>query len=222
MVIMSIHKNKATLSRSQALSDKPSVEPNQGEKRRDEWSDHLHRLGHDRSESAFVALFEHFAPQLKRFYATNLGHYDDHILEELVQDVMYKVWTKAPSFDRSKAAASTWIYTIARNTRIDFIRKNGSKDANTVELVAEDIWDEELDNQPYIYLNQSRNKSTVDQLLAELPPEQSTCLKKIYMEGKSHVEVADELALPLGTVKSRIRLGVKKLQASLTQPERVA
>jgi RNA polymerase sigma factor (sigma-70 family) len=134
---------------------------------------------------------------------------------------MYKVWTKAPSFDRSKAAASTWIYTIARNARIDFIRKNGSKDANTVELIAEDIWDEENDNQPYVYLNQARDKATVDQLLAELPPEQSECLKKIYMEGKSHVEVANELALPLGTVKSRIRLGVKKLQSWLTPAEGV-
>ena len=180
--------------------------------RDDNWSKFLVSIAENRDESAFSAIYEHFAPLLKGFYLSNMPTMSVDQSEELVQEVMCKVWLKSASFDPEKSAASTWIYTIARNTRIDYLRKNANKDANTVELEADDIWDEQSENQPFVYLNQHRAKEEVGSLLKDLPIEQKQCLVKMYMESKSHAQLAEELDLPLGTVKSRIRLGLKRLQ----------
>lgn len=184
--------------------------------RDDNWSMLLQRVGKQRDESAFANLFDHFAPLIKGFcqsHASKVLH--GEMADELVQEVMFKVWQKAPSFDATKAAASTWIYTVMRNCRIDMIRRY-SRHANQVDILeADDIWDDSEDHQPYIFLQQSRNKDIVHQYLDTLPTEQATVLTKVYMEGKSHSEISVELDLPLGTVKSRVRLGFKKLQSAL-------
>ncbi len=180
--------------------------------RDDNWSNLLVKIAENRDEGAFSSIYDHFSPLLKGFYLTNMPTLSVDQSEELVQEVMCKIWLKASSFDREKSAASTWIYTIARNARIDYLRKNANKDANTVELEADDIWDEAIDNQPFIDLNQHRIKEEVGNLLKGLPLEQKQCLVKMYMESKSHAQLAEELDLPLGTVKSRIRLGLKRLQ----------
>ncbi len=129
-----------------------------------------------------------------------------------MQEVMIKVWQKAPGFDPSRASASTWVFTIARNARIDYLRKHGKHDIHSSSLETEDIWDETSDNQPFIFMKRNREEKEVAQMLDSLPQEQSRCLEKVYREGKSHSEIAEELDLPLGTVKSRVRLGLKKLQ----------
>jgi len=175
------------------------------------WSERLEKLGSTGSESVFCEIHAHFAPLIRSFLQARNPNLGLPTAEDIVQEVMTKVWFKANSFDSKKAAASTWIYTLARNAHIDLMRKNGAKDAKTDPLTTEDIWEDET-SQPYIYLHQSRAEDQVKGLMKQLPPEQQTCLEKAYMEGKSHSEIAEELGLPLGTVKSRVRLGLKRMQ----------
>lgn len=184
--------------------------------RDDNWSGLLEKVGKHQDQQAFAQLFEHFAPLIKGFCQGHSSGLSAENAEELVQEVMFKIWQKAPMFDATKSAASTWVFTIVRNSRIDFLRKNSRHTTNIVDgLEADDIWDESLDHQPFVYLQQSRDEGSVKTHLASLPEEQSHCLKKVYMEGKSHAEISEELKLPLGTVKSRVRLGLKKLQSSV-------
>ena len=133
--------------------------------------------------------------------------------EELVQETMIKVWRKAPTFSASQASASTWIYTIARNTRIDWLRQQARKDPN--DLNAEDIYDERETPTPFSSLVHLRNKRQIGEQLKLLPRDQSEVLQMMYFQGKSGQQVADALDLPLGTVKSRIRLALGKLKLSM-------
>lgn len=185
--------------------------------RDDIWSQTLEHIGLTKDEQAYQKLFQHFAPLIKGFVQANNNRLTPDSAEELVQEVMVKVWLKAPLYSASKSSASTWIFTITRNARIDYFRKHNRHDKNSQTLEAEDIWDEESENEPFVYLNQIRAEKITAGLLKELPLEQARCLRKVYMEGKSHSEIANELDLPLGTVKSRVRLGLKKLQDSVAR-----
>ena len=129
--------------------------------------------------------------------------------DELVQEVMIKVWQKAGGFNPHKAAASTWIYTIARNCRTDMFRRLQKFDT---PLSADDIWPDDVEDAPLVAVQQRRDAERIRAMMKELPHEQAQILAKVYMEGKSHSEVAEELDLPLGTVKSRVRLAMQKLQ----------
>ncbi|MDQ2076803.1 sigma-70 family RNA polymerase sigma factor [Marinimicrobium sp. ABcell2] len=182
--------------------------------REDEWSQLLARLATAGDEGVFARLFRHFAPLVKGFYLSN-GGLTPESADELVQEVMVKVWRKAAGFDPRKSSASTWIFTIARNSRIDYLRKHASNEAATSTLESEDIWSEGTDNPPFVYLQQSLDQRDIDILLSELPQEQRECLFKVYLEGKSHADLAEELNLPLGTVKSRIRLGLSRLKSAV-------
>lgn len=181
--------------------------------RDDSWSTLLAKVAISRDEKAFAELFAHFAPLIKGFCQSNISYLAAEAAEELVQEVMFKIWQKSVDFDPSRASASTWIFTITRNARIDYLRKNSKHTSMTQTLDTEDIWDEDADNQPYVFLQKSREQNEVSGYLNSLPQEQSRCITKVYMEGKSHSEIAEELNLPLGTVKSRVRLGLKKLQS---------
>lgn len=186
--------------------------------RNDEWSTLLVRVGRDRDRVAFEQLYSHFAPLIKGFQFSRGGQSSaPEAADELVQEVMFKVWRKAPSFSPDKAAASTWVYTIMRNCRIDALRRNGRQPDTDESLNVEDIWDDSQDDQPLVYLQHSRSKHAVATGLQELPPEQSHVIEKAYMEGKSHSEISEELGLPLGTVKSRVRLALKKLQSTIVR-----
>ena len=186
-------------------------------RRTDEWSECLVQIGDSNDRAAFTRFFRHFAPLIKAFALAGSSLSAAHA-DELVQEVMFKVWQKAGDFDPTKASASTWIFTITRNARIDYLRKHNRHDIASQPLEADDIWDESPDNQPFSYLQRKRDKENVDSFLKSLPSEQSRCIEKVYIEGKSHTEIAEELGLPLGTVKSRVRLGLKKLQAQKGQP----
>jgi RNA polymerase sigma factor (sigma-70 family) len=182
-----------------------------------EWNEHLVKLGLCQDRRAFKALFDHFSPLLKNYF---IGKYPTQssyqMIEELIQEVMIKVWQKASSYDPSKAAASTWIFTLARNTRIDMLRRQ-NKYANTTSIETEDIWEDTTENGPYTFLTQKRDETLIKEKLLALPDEQQIVIRKVYMEAKSHTEVATELGLPLGTVKSRVRLAQKKLQTMLQE-----
>lgn len=176
------------------------------------WDTMIERVGQNQDKEAFSALFAHFSPFLKAFLIKS-GGVTPESAEELVQETMIKVWRKAPTFSASQASASTWIYTIARNTRIDWLRKQNRQ--NPDDLNADDLYDEREDPTPYSSLVQIRNKKHIDEQLGKLPDEQAEVLKMMYFQGKSGQQVADSLGLPLGTVKSRIRLALNKMKLGL-------
>ena len=182
-----------------------------------DWNACLVKVGDAQDKAAFSALFEHFSPLLKSFLlsGTNLNMEN---AEELVQETMIKVWRKSPSFSPEHASAGTWIYTIARNTRIDWFRKQNRQDPQS--LHADDIYADNEEESPYSTLVQIRRNGQIREQLGELPQEQFEVLKLMYFQGLSGQQVADALALPLGTVKSRIRLALAKLKIRLTpQPD---
>lgn len=174
----------------------------------DPWAACLRRIAQHRDREAFQQIFEHFAPLIRAFLLKSGGG-DWTQAEEVTQEVMIKIWRKSGSFNSSKASATTWIYTIARNTRIDFIRRSQRNDRR---IDVEDIWHEAETAEPLVDLQQRRAEQQIRKAMATLPEEQAQVLHKAFMEGKSHNEVAEELSLPLGTVKSRIRLALNKLQ----------
>ncbi|WP_346836621.1 sigma-70 family RNA polymerase sigma factor [Microbulbifer sp. SAOS-129_SWC] len=188
------------------------------ENRDDDWSTLLRLVGSQRDRAAFEQLFRHFAPLIKGFHhSRNTQALSAEAADELVQEVMFRVWRKAPSFDAAKASASTWVYTIMRNCRIDMLRRGNRHRDIDRDIQVDDIWDESPDSQPLLFLQQARDERDIAEGLRNLPAEQCHVVKKAYMEGKSHSEISVELGLPLGTVKSRVRLALKKLQASLNR-----
>lgn len=192
-------------------------QPDERRQRDDEWSVLLDRVGKQRCNQSFAKLFKHYAPLIKGFCLSNANlSMPGEMADELVQEVMLKIWTKAPSFDATKSAANTWVYTVMRNSRIDILRRNNRHAFQSDPVEVDDIWDESTDNQPFVRLQQSRNKDMLTDSFKDLPAEQQQVLQQVYMHGKSHSEIAGETGLPLGTVKSRVRMGLKKLQASLT------
>lgn len=182
-----------------------------------DWNKCLITIGATQDKSAFVALFKHFTPRVISFLKQG-GQIPTETAEELVQEVMIKVWRNAPSFSAEQASASTWIYTIARNTRIDWLRKQARGD--TTLLRAEDIYGTEAETNPHNTLVRLRGVQHVRSQLQELPREQSEVLGLMYMGGLSGQQVANALRIPLGTVKSRIRLAMAKLKLSVVR-ERV-
>jgi RNA polymerase sigma-70 factor (ECF subfamily) len=180
-------------------------------KRTDEWSECLSLIAQNEDRAAFTRLFRHFAPLMKAFALSGSTLSANHA-DELVQEVMLKVWQKAGAFNAEKAAASTWIYTIARNCRTDLYRRLQKFDS---PLSAENVTDNEESEEAFVVLHQKRTRDRIRGLIKELPNDQAQILGKVYMEGKSHSEVAGELELPLGTVKSRVRLALQKLQIQL-------
>lgn len=184
-------------------------------------SDHLSqlliRVG-DEDRAAFAELFRHYGPLIKGFAIQHANsRFPIEAADELVQEVMLKVWLKAKSFEPSKASANTWVFTVMRNCRIDLLRRSQRRYFESSDVDVDDIWDENDDHSPFTFLHQGRQQQQVAQGFAHLPLEQKQALTFVYMHGKSHAEIAEETGLPLGTVKSRVRMGLKKL-GSLFKP----
>jgi RNA polymerase sigma-70 factor (ECF subfamily) len=176
------------------------------------WNECINKVGKSQDKEAFRSLFKHFSPFLKAFLIKSGGVTPENA-EELVQETMIKVWRKAPSYSSSQASASTWIYTIARNTRIDWLRKQNRQNPDL--LNAEDLYDGRENPTPLSSLSQIRTKKLISEQLSQLPVEQAEVLQLMYFQGQSGQQVANTLALPLGTVKSRIRLAMNKMKVAL-------
>jgi RNA polymerase sigma-70 factor, ECF subfamily len=166
-------------------------------------------LAQTKCRSHYAELFRRFAPKIKAFVmGQGLGAQE---AEELAQETMLKVWRKSEGFDPTKATASTWIYTIARNLRIDMARKSARK-----RDLPEDLWvNESRPVDDLISLGQSAD--ALKELLGGLPNEQKEVLNLSFYEDMSHAEVAKALNLPLGTVKSRLRLALGRLRHAFSQ-----
>ncbi len=170
----------------------------------------MDRVAVDRDKNAFAELFDHYAPQI-RAYSLAREPGADLVADELVQEVMTRVWLKADKYNAKLANLNTWIFTLARNCRIDYLRRNSRF---VTEIDPTDIFNEMEDEGPgpFQLAQQSRAEESIRAGLEELPREQAEILTKVYLEGKSHQQASDELKLPLGTVKSRVRLALKKLE----------
>ncbi len=171
---------------------------------------HISAVARERDKSAFAALFEHYAPML-RAYSLAREPGADLVADELVQEVMTRVWLKADKYNPGLANLNTWIFTLARNCRIDYLRRNSRY---VSEIDPTDIFNDIEDEgpSPFQLVQQSRAEETIKAGLKQLPREQAEILTKVYLEGKSHQQASEELQLPLGTVKSRVRLALKKLE----------
>ena len=160
-----------------------------------------------RDKAAFGRLFDYYAPRLKGFVMrTGTGSAQ---AEEIVQDVMLTVWRKAHLFDPQRAQVSSWIYQVARNRQIDIV----SRERRPVpeELKPPESTDE--DASQIIALDEEAQK--LRQALASLKPGQREMVEKAYLGDLTHAEIRAETGLPLGTIKSRIRLGLEKLRHEL-------
>ena len=178
-----------------------------------EWDRLLLRVGSDRDGSAFKKLYEHFAPRLKSFLL-RIGS-DMSAAEEICQESMIMVWRRAETFNPESAGASTWIFTIARNKRIDKLRKDNRP---LPDLNDPSFFQIPVDKSDDI-LQRVEEEKKIKNALKNLPPEQAKLILSAYYEEKSHRKIADETNLPLGTVKSRIRLAINRLRTQLEELE---
>jgi RNA polymerase sigma-70 factor (ECF subfamily) len=173
----------------------------------------LAAVAESQDRKAFKALFEFFAPRIKGFmYRRGVS---PDMVEEVVQDTMVNVWRKAKQFDPAKASASTWVFTIARNARIDLLRKQNRPipDINDPSFVS----DPEPNAHQIVSNTQDTNR--LKTAIAGLPVEQQEVLRLAFYEDKAHAAVAQELGIPLGTVKSRIRLAIRRIRSELGDGE---
>ena len=162
-----------------------------------------------RDERAFQKLFVHFAPRVKG-YLMRQGA-DAGSAEELAQEALLSVWRKTHLFDPAKASASTWIFAIARNLRIDALRKERRPEV--------DFDDPALAPEPEVGPEKAFERTEaevhVERALADLPEEQAVVMRLSFFKGMSHGEIAEALDTPLGTVKSRLRLAFQKVRVAL-------
>jgi len=166
----------------------------------------LENIAINQDKLAFSTIFNYFAPRLKSFLI-KAGSLETQA-EEVIQEVMIAVWTKAGTYDKNKSSVSTWIYTIARNKRIDKLRKDKrhflSDTDEGLEIPVESTQESEIFN--------SQLSSNINKYIETLPKEQGLLLKLSYFYNKTHADISEELKIPLGTVKSRIRLALSKMR----------
>lgn len=160
----------------------------------------------DRDREAFTALFDYFAPQIKAVLMRS--NTPPAAAEELAQDAMLTVWRKAAQFDRTRAGASAWIFTIARNLRIDAARRE--QRGKVLDLESSEFL--EPPSQPDEEFDAGEREQRVRAALTDLTDDQIKVVRLSFFEGKAHGDIARELELPLGTVKSRIRLAMNRLR----------
>ena len=163
----------------------------------------IEAIGARGDRDAFATLFRHFAPRLKAF-AMRRGA-DGATAEEVAQEAMVQVWRRAATFDPARANGSSWIFAIARNKRIDLVRRERRPE---IEPEGEEASVPAADND----YDLRENRRALGRAFENLPADQSEILRKAYLEDKSHSAIAAETGLPLGTVKSRVRLGLARLR----------
>jgi RNA polymerase sigma-70 factor (ECF subfamily) len=178
------------------------------DKQQIDWTETVRRVAAAQDADAFAALFDHFAPRVKAFLLKSGA--DHSVAEECAQDVMVTVWNKAAQFDPARASVATWIYTIARNRRIDMLRRDRRPEPEDI------VWgpEEEPDQFDALALQQDTEKLAI--ALRELPQKQREMIESAYFGDLTHSEIAEATGLPLGTIKSRIRLALERLRQSLS------
>jgi len=155
---------------------------------------------------AFATLFDHYAPRIKAFLMRRGA--GEELAEDLAQEAMLSVWRKARSFDADRATASAWIFTIARNLGIDQFRR----EQRAAAIDHRQLVDPEDPARPDDLLIDHDTDTRVRNALGQLPPDQRRVVELSFFEGKAHGEISTVLDIPLGTVKSRLRLAFGRLR----------
>ena len=162
----------------------------------------MKNISEKRDEMAFSQIFDFIAPKINAYYIKNNLKVEQ--AEELTQEVLSTIWMKAKLFNPQKSKFITWSFTIARNKKIDFYRKNKKNNVN------------EDDIRDFLYENNKSDdyelESTINNITQELDENQKKLIKMSFFEQKSHKNIAAELEIPLGTVKSKIRASLNKMQ----------
>lgn len=166
-------------------------------------------VAQSRDRDAFARLFDHFAPRLTA-YLLRQGA-DTALAEEIVQDAMVTLWRKAALFDPSKSSLTTWLYRIARNRRIDLMRRDRSTPVEPENPIFDVADTTDLEGE----LDATQREAAVRIAMESLPEEQRVLVVLAFFDGLSHSEIAERTGLPLGTVKSRIRLAFTRLRRTL-------
>ena len=171
------------------------------------WAEHLSQIQLHQDQKAFAELFSYFAPRVKAFLIKSGA--SPSMAEECTQEVMATLWHKAHLFDPSRASVATWIFTIARNKKIDALRKQRRPEPEDLQWGPES----EPEASDILALQQEANQLTL--AMTVLPSQQRDLIKKAYFGELSHSEIAAETGLPLGTIKSRLRLALSKLRQTM-------
>ena len=171
----------------------------------------LKSIAVERDKQAFTEVFQFFAPKIKRIAQSKLNN--EALAAEVLQDTMSNVWRKAHLFDDSKGAATTWVYTIMRNVTFDLLRKIK---ANKEDNLSDDIWPlaESAHTEEEVFSDHIQSRNLQD-VIATLPESQQVVVKGFYFMEMSQEQLAVHLDLPLGTIKSRLRLALGKLKLKL-------
>jgi RNA polymerase sigma factor (sigma-70 family) len=173
-----------------------------------DWAGLLIRVRDQQDRAAFAALFRHFAPRVKGFLMKSGA--GAALAEECAQDVMATLWQKAHLFDPARASVATWVFAIARNRRIDVLRR--ARRAEPEEL----DWGGGVEPDQAEVLEAQQETARLREALAALPGAQRVLIERAFYGELSHNEIAAETGLPLGTIKSRIRLALDKLRRQMS------
>ena len=190
-----------------------SMGASKGPKTKVEWAHLIGRVASHGDREAFKDLFEHFAPRIKGFMLKAGCSADE--AEEIAQNTLIAVWRKAGQFDPSTTGAAAWIFTIARNLRINSLRRAArtGRFGDDAELADRPDPTEPAD----VMISRVEDASRVKAAIARLSAEQSRVIRLSFIEERPHPEIASLLGIPLGTVKSRIRLAMNRLRDLLDQ-----
>lgn len=171
----------------------------------------LNAVATNRDKQAFTALFRFFAPKIQRISRNKFSN--EAQVNEVVQETMSNVWRKAHLFNQDKGAVTTWVYTVMRNVSFDMLRK---MQANKEDNLSDDIWPlaEGLASDDHPFKDHLENKELLN-VINSLSEAQQQVVKGYYLMEMSQEQLAEHLDLPLGTVKSRLRLALAKLKVQL-------
>ena len=172
------------------------------------WVARITAIAKDEDQAAFAELFRHFAPRVKAFLIKSGA--DPSLAEECMQDVMATLWQKAHLYDPARATVATWIFTIARNRKIDLLRRYARPEPEDLPWGPE----AEPDQEDVIALQQ--DSARLAEAIRQLPEKQRKLIERAYFGDLTHSEIAAETGLPLGTIKSRIRLALERLRHAMS------
>ena len=173
-----------------------------------DWAPVMAAIRDRRDAAAFARLFDHFAPRIKGFLIKSGS--EPGVAEDCAQEVMAICWHRAHLYDPARASVATWIFTIARNRRIDGLRR-------TRRPEPEDLpWGPEAEPDPEEALALRQASDALTEAMTRLPEAQRALILQAYFADRSQSEIAAQTGLPLGTIKSRIRLALARLRAEMT------
>ena len=177
------------------------------------WSGQMQAVARRRDQICFMRIYDHFAPRV-RLYLRGLG-VREAVAEELAQEALLRLWQRADSYDADRSTLSTWLFRIARNLHIDRLRRENQWIAVDLEPALE--IETETDNPAFSSAESFVAHADLNERIERLPTTQARLIRMSYFEAKSHQQIADELGMPLGTVKSSIRRAFLRLQSGVQE-----